>query len=198
MGLAIAAAVKGYKMVFTMPEKMSQEKQDALRGLGATVLRTPTEYPRDHLYGYLGVAFSLADKLNEKKERKIAHVLNQYKNPGNPMAHYNETGLEIWEQCEGKIDYVIIGAGTGGTIKGIARRLKEFNPNIKIIGVDPPGSVLALPEQLNIDNPVAPGGQIIEGVGYDFQPRCFDRVIVDDWIKGPDKESFIMARRLMK
>lgn len=100
--------------------------------------------------------------------------MNQYINPGNPVAHYNETGLEIFEQCDGKVDYVIIGAGTCGTITGVSRRLKELDPNIKIIGIDPPGSVLAVPEQFNKDNPSASSGQILEGVGYDFLPRVFD------------------------
>ena len=114
------------------------------------------------------------------------------------MVHYEETGREIYEQCDGKIDYLIIGAGTGGTITGIARWIKEKNPNIKIIGVDPNGSVLAQPDSLNEANPSAEGGQVVEGVGYDFLPRVFDRTVVDEWMKGPDKEGFVMARRLMK
>lgn len=189
----MTAAARGYRMIITLPEKMSQEKQDALRGLGATVIRTPTEYAFDHLYSHLGIAFSLEDKLKPN-----AHVLDQYKNPGNPMVHYEETGEEIFEQCDGKIDYVVIGAGTGGTITGIARKLKEKDPNIKIIGVDPNGSVLAEPASLNEANPAAEGGQVTEGIGYDFLPRVFDRTVVDEWLKGPDKESFQMARRLMR
>ena len=114
------------------------------------------------------------------------------------MVHYEETGREIYEQCDGKIDYLIIGAGTGGTITGIARWIKEKNPNIKIIGVDPNGSLLAQPDSLNEANPAAEGGQVVEGVGYDFLPRVFDRTVVDEWMKGPDKEGFVMARRLMK
>ena len=114
------------------------------------------------------------------------------------MAHYEETGAEIWDQCEGKLDYVFLGAGTGGTLTGISRILKEKNPNIKIIAIDPNGSVLAQPESLNIENPAEPTGQQIEGVGYDFLPRVLDRTLTDDWIKGPDKESYLMARRLMR
>lgn len=114
------------------------------------------------------------------------------------MAHYEETGAEIWDQCEGKLDYVFLGAGTGGTLTGISRILKEKNPNIKIIAIDPNGSVLAQPESLNIANPAEPTGQQIEGVGYDFLPRVLDRTLTDDWIKGPDKESYLMARRLMR
>lgn len=114
------------------------------------------------------------------------------------MSHYDETGQEIWDQTEGKVDYCIMGVGTGGTITGIARKLKEKNPNITMVGVDPPGSILASDPKMNEDNPAAPGGQVTEGTGYDFIPRCYDQTIVDDFIKGPDKESFIMARRLMK
>jgi len=193
MGLAMTAASLGYKMIITLPEKMSQEKQDALTGLGATVIRTPTEYAFDHLYSHIGIAFTL-----EKQLGASAHVLDQYKNPSNSMVHYEETGREIYEQCDGKIDYLVIGAGTGGTITGIARWIKEKNPNIKIIGVDPNGSVLAQPNSLNEANPAAEGGQVVEGVGYDFLPRVFDRTVVDEWMKGPDKEGFVMARRLMR
>lgn len=114
------------------------------------------------------------------------------------MVHYEETAEEIFDQCEGKIDYIFIGTGTGGTITGIARRIKEKDPSIKIIGVDPNGSVLAQPESLNSANPAAEGGQIVEGIGYDFLPRVIDRTVVDEWMKGPDKEGFIMARRLMR
>ena len=112
------------------------------------------------------------------------------------MAHYEETGQEIWDQCEGKVDYVFIGAGTGGTLTGISRKLKEKNPNIQIIAIDPEGSVLAEPESLN--GPGPEGGQQIEGIGYDFSPRVLDRTLTDAWLKGPDKESFIMARRLVR
>jgi len=114
------------------------------------------------------------------------------------MAHYSETGQEIWDQCEGKIDYVFIGAGTGGTLTGISRKLKELNRNIKIIAIDPCGSILAPSQQMNDDNPPAVGGQQVEGIGYDFIPRVLDRTLTDDWIKAPDKESYLMARRLMR
>ena len=187
------AASRGYEMIITLPEKMSTEKQEVLRGLGSTVIRTPTEYARDHLYGYIGIAVTLKEKLGER-----CHMLNQYVNTGNGVSHYAETGQEIWDQTEGKVDVVVIGAGTGGTITGIARRLKELNPKIVIVGVDPPGSVLSIPESLNEQFPGPVGGQQTEGIGYDFIPRNLDRTIVDEWIKGPDKESFIMARRLMR
>jgi len=193
IGLSMAAAVRGYQVVITMPEKMSQEKQDALKGLGSTIVRTPTEYAFDHKYSHIGIAGSLEEKLGSK-----AHVLDQYKNTGNPMAHYQETGQEIWDQTEGKIDYLFAGAGTGGTICGIARKLKEMNPKIVVVGIDPEGSILAQPECLNNDNPPPAIGQQTEGVGYDFVPRVLDRSVVDEWMKSKCKDSFIMARRLLR
>lgn len=193
IGLSMAAAVKGYQVIITMPEKMSQEKQDALKGLGSTIVRTPTEYAFDHKYSHIGIAGSLEEKLGRK-----AHVLDQYKNTGNPMAHYQETGQEIWDQTEGKIDYLFAGAGTGGTICGIARKLKERNPKIVVVGVDPEGSILAQPDSLNAENPPPAIGQQTEGVGYDFCPRVLDRTVVDEWMKSKCKDSFIMARRLLR
>ena len=124
VGLSAAAASRGYKMIITMPEKMSQEKQDALKGLGATVIRTPTTYAFDHAESHIGIAIKLTNELEN------AHCLDQYRNPSNPMAHYEGTAEEIWEQCDHKIDYMILGAGTGGTLTGISRKLKELDPNI--------------------------------------------------------------------
>lgn len=146
----MAAAAKGFKMVITLPEKMSQEKIDVLKALGAEIVRTPTEYAFDHLKSHIGVAWQLNQELPN------SHILDQYKNPGNPMAHYDETGEEIFNQCDGKVDYVFIGAGTAGTLTGISRKLKERDPKIKIIGVDPFGSILAQPDHLNDKKP--PGG----------------------------------------
>lgn len=116
------------------------------------------------------------------------------------MVHYEETGQEIFDQCSGKLDYVFIGAGTGGTLTGISRKLKELDPKIQIIAIDPLGSILAEPEDMNspANNTPAEGGQVVEGIGYDFIPRVLDRTHTDHWMKGPDKESFIMARRLMR
>ena len=114
------------------------------------------------------------------------------------MAHYEETAEEIWNQCDGKIDYMVMGAGTGGTLTGISRKLKEKDPNIKIIAVDPNGSILASTPGLNEANPSAEGGQQVEGIGYDFIPRVCDRTCTDHWIKAPDKESYLWARRLMR
>ena len=190
VGLSMAAAARGYRMIITMPEKMSQEKNDALKGLGATVIRTPTSYAFDHAKCHIGIAIELTKTLEN------CHCLDQYKNTGNPMAHYEETGQEIWDQTEGKVDYVFLGAGTGGTLTGISRKLKEMNPNIKIVAIDPEGSILAQPESLN--GPGPEGGQQIEGIGYDFIPRVCDRTQTDYWIKGPDKPSYLWARRLMR
>ena len=138
VALAMVAASLGYRMICTMPERMSQEKVDALQGLGATVVRCPN-LPSYHADGYIGVAISLARTLP-------ALCLDQYSNPSNPIAHYDETAEEIWNQCDGKIDYMFIGAGTGGTLSGISRKLKEKDPSIKIVAIDPEGSILAPPE----------------------------------------------------
>lgn len=188
IGLALTAALKGYNMVITLPEKMSREKVDVLKGLGATVIRTPTEAAWNDPNSHIGVAEKLV------KEMPNAHILDQYTNPGNPLAHYDGTAEEILFQCDGKIDAIVIGAGTGGTITGIARKLKEKVPNCKIWGVDPHGSILAQPESLNTD----PINYQVEGIGYDFIPTVLDRSLIDEWVKSNDKDSFTMARRLIK
>jgi len=190
IGLALAAAVKGYKMIITLPEKMSQEKVDVLKALGAQIIRTPTEAAWDAPESHIGVA----KKLN--KEIPNSHILDQYANPSNPLAHYDGTAQEILDQCDGKLDMIVIAAGTGGTLTGIARKLKERLPNVKVVAVDPVGSILALPETLN--GPV--GSYKVEGIGYDFVPTVLDRSaeLVDSWIKTEDKESFTMARRLIR
>jgi len=189
IGLALTAAVKGYKMVITLPQKMSQEKVDVLNALGAEIIRTPTEAAWDAPESHIGVAKKL------QAETPNSHILDQYKNPSNPLAHYETTAEEIWDQCDGKVDAVVMSAGTGGTISGVARRLKELNPNIKIIGVDPHGSILAQPEKLNAEGV---GTYKVEGIGYDFLPLVLDRSVVDHWVKTRDRESFIMARRLIR
>eukprot|EP01132_Coremiostelium_polycephalum_P000375 gene375-472_t len=188
IGLALAAAIKGYKMIITLPEKMSQEKVDVLKGLGATIIRTPTEAAFDSPESHIGVA----KKLNA--EIPNSHILDQYANPSNPLAHYDGTAEEILAQCDGKLDMIVCTAGTGGTISGIARKLKEKLPNVKVVGVDPHGSILAVPESLNTELT----GYKIEGIGYDFIPDVLDRNLVDSWIKTRDTESFVMARRLIK
>ena len=189
IGLALAAAVKGYKCIITMPEKMSKEKSDVLHALGAQIVRTPNEHGFDHPESHIGIAKKL------EKELPNAHILDQYANPANPNAHYNGTAEEIWQQCGGKVDMVVMSVGTGGTISGTARRLKELNPNIQIVGVDPKGSILAQPESLNAEGLGV--GYKVEGIGYDFIPNVLDRSLVDKWIKSEDKESYVMARRLI-
>ena len=188
IGLALAAALKGYGMIITLPEKMSQEKVDVLKALGAEIIRTPTEAAFDSPDSHIGVA----KRLN--KETPRSHILDQYSNPSNPLAHYDGTAEEILHQCEGRVDCVVVAAGTGGTITGIARKLKERLPHVRVVGVDPVGSILAAPAALN--------GKIesykVEGIGYDFVPVVLDRPLVDEWIKTSDAESFHMARRLIR
>ena len=175
-------------MIITLPEKMSQEKVDVLKALGASIIRTPTEAAFDSPESHIGVAKRL------EKEIPNSHILDQYSNPSNPLAHYDETAEEILEQCDGKVDAIVIGAGTGGTITGIARKFKERIPNCKIVGVDPVGSILAQPDDLNAE--ITP--YKVEGIGYDFIPTVLDRSIVDKWYKSEDKTSFLMSRRLIK
>ena len=183
-GMALAAAVKGYRCIITMPEKMSKEKQIALEALGAEIIRTPTEASFDDPESHIGVA----KKLN--KEIPNSHILDQYANPSNPEAHYNGTAKEIIEDFGTNLDMVVIGVGTGGTITGIAKRLKEHIPNIKIIGADPIGSILGGGTEVK--------PYLVEGIGYDFFPDVLDNSMVDDYVKTKDEESFIMARRLIK
>ena len=183
-GIALAAAVKGYKCIITMPEKMSKEKQIALEALGAEIIRTPTEAkssdPESHI--------SVAKKLN--KEIENSHILDQYSNPSNPEAHYYGTAEEIIKDFNNNLDMVVISVGTGGTITGIAKRLKEEIPAIKIVGADPEGSILGGGEKVS--------SYLVEGIGYDFIPDVLDNSLIDEYIKTKDEESFIMARRLIK
>jgi len=143
IGLALTAAVKGYRCIIVMPEKMSSEKVDVLRALGAEIIRTPTSASFDTPESHIGVAWSLKNSIPN------SHILDQYRNASNPIAHYDGTAEEIIEACEGKIDMVVCSAGTGGTIAGIARKIKEKIPTCKVIGVDPLGSILAEPDSLN-------------------------------------------------
>jgi len=188
IGLALAAAIKGYKMIITLPEKMSQEKVDVLKALGAQIIRTPTEAAFNSPESHIGVA----KRLN--LEIPNSHILDQYANPSNPLAHYQGTAEEILEQCDGKVDMIVISAGTGGTLTGIAKKFKEVLPNCKIVGVDPEGSILALPESLN--GPI--GSYKVEGIGYDFIPDVLVRNYVDTWVKTNDKDSLLMSRRLIR
>lgn len=189
IGLALVAAVKGYKTIITLPEKMSPEKVAVLRALGAEIIRTPTAAAWDSPESHIGVARRL------EKELPNAHILDQYGNPDNPLAHEFGTGEEIWQQTEGKVKMLVAGAGTGGTITGIARGLRKHNKDIQIVAADPQGSILALPASLNEEHKNE--GYKVEGIGYDFIPDVLDQKIVDRWYKTEDRESFMYSRRLI-
>ena len=184
IGMALVAAVKGYHMIITMPEKMRNEKEVVLKALGAEIVRTPTEATWDSPESHIEVA----KKIN--KEIPNSHILDQYLNPANPDAHYENTAQEILDDFDDSLKMVVAGVGTGGTITGMAKRLKEERPGIIIIGVDPLGSILGG------GNEVYP--YHVEGIGYDFFPDVLDNNLIDEYIKLPDVESFQMSRRLIK
>ncbi|HEX5659336.1 MAG TPA: cystathionine beta-synthase [Polyangiales bacterium] len=184
IGLALAAAVRGYRVIITMPEKMSQEKQVVLEALGAEIIRTPTEAAWDSPESHIGVARRLREVIPS------SHILDQYANPSNPLAHEEGTAAEILEQTGGQLDAVVMTAGTGGTITGIAKAIKKALPHAQIIGVDPEGSILAGPGEIR--------SYKVEGIGYDFIPDVLDRSLVDRWIKSNDRDSFRIARRLIR
>ncbi|XP_050526709.1 cystathionine beta-synthase [Daktulosphaira vitifoliae] len=191
IGLAMAAAVKGYTCTVVMPLKMSREKVDALKLLGAKIVRTPTEAAFDELDSLIRVAHKLH---LEDPENTI--ILDQYRNKYNPLAHYDTTGKEILEQTGRNIDALVAGTGTGGTITGVGRCLKqELGDKCRVIAADPYGSILSLPESLNETDVSV---YQVEGIGYDFVPTVLDRSIVDEWIKTDDKEALNMARRLAR
>ncbi len=181
-GLAMAAAIKGYKMIFVMPDKMSAEKISLLRAYGAEVVICPTNVERDSPQSY----YSVADRLT--REVPGAYQPNQYFNTRNPEAHYRTTGPEIWRQTDGRITTFVAGVGTGGTISGAGKYLKEQNPAVRVIGADPEGSIYS--------GEIAP--YKVEGVGEDFWPGTFDRDVVDEFIQVTDRESFVAARKLAR
>ncbi|KAI1435799.1 putative cystathionine beta-synthase [Xylaria sp. CBS 124048] len=189
IGLALVGAIKGYKTIITLPEKMSAEKVSVLKALGATIIRTPTQAAWDAPESHIGVARRLV------KELPNAHILDQYSNENNPLAHEFGTAEEIWAQTNGQITCIVAGAGTGGTITGLANGLRKHNKDIKVVAADPQGSILALPESLNEEHRDEP--YKVEGIGYDFIPEVLDRHKVDKWYKTDDKESFHLARRLI-
>jgi cystathionine beta-synthase len=189
-GLAIAAAVLGYKVVFTMPDKMSKEKIRLLKAYGAEVITCPTAVPPDSDESY----YSVAKRIVEQTPNSI--LANQYFNPKNPQAHYDTTGPELWEQTAGEIDYFVAGVGTGGTISGVGRYLKEKKPSVKIIGVDPEGSMLKeffYTKKMGNARPY-----LVEGIGEDIIPTSFEHQYVDEMVTVGDMASFAMARRLSR
>ncbi len=183
VGLALVAAVKKYRCIFVLPDKMSRDKIDLLRAYGAEVVITPTSVPPDSPESYNGVV----DRLS--REIPGAFRPNQFANPNNPLVHYLTTGQEIWKETQGKIEVMVAGMGTGGTISGTGQYLKERNSDIQIIGADPEGSILSG------DSPKSYKG---EGIGEDFIPKTFNRQVVDEMVRVSDKESFNTARRLAR
>lgn len=183
VGLAMVAAVKGYRSIFVMPDKMSDEKISLLRAYGAEVVITPTNVPPDSPDSYAGVAARLLNEIPN------AWQPNQFTNLANPEIHYLTTGPEIWEQTLGRVTVFVNGIGTGGTISGVGRYLKERNPKVRIVGADPEGSVLSGGK---------PGPWKVEGIGEDYVPKTFNSQMVDDWVRVSDRESFGIARRLAR
>merc|ERR1711953_540367 len=195
IGLSLAAALKGYRMIICLPQKMSGEKVNTMKCLGAEILRTPTEAAWDAEDSHIFLSARLAKELN-------GHVLDQYINAGNPLAHYDGTAEEIVEQTKGKLDYMIMSAGTGGTISGTAKKLKEKIPDVKVVAVDPYGSILAIPDSMN-DGSARTGQKRltayqVEGIGYDFIPTVLDRDVADYWVKTDDDEAFAMMRSIVR
>lgn len=236
IGLSLAAAILGYKMIIMLPKKMSDEKVNVLKALGAIVKRTPTDAPcvtdKDlrtidgktvdgHFYSHIAKAEDARDALNAANPNS-AHILDQYANPSNPLAHIEGTAEELLRQCDGRIDAVVITAGTGGTIAGIAKKLKDRIPGIKVVGVDPYGSILAekgvgkivnnplgdVHNNPNIEGKPEEHGYFVEGIGYDFIPKVLEGIdgvnpnarvkLIDYWLKSSDRESFMMARRMIR
>lgn len=184
IGLALAGAVLGYKVIITLPQKMSREKQVTLEALGAEIIRTPTEAAWDDPESHIGVAKRL------QKELPNAHILDQYANPSNIAAHFEGTGEEILKDMKNEVDMVVMGAGTGGTLTGVARKIKQKIPACLIVGADPEGSILAGPGEIKTYQ--------VEGIGYDFIPDVLDVKLVDRWVKTNDKTSFQLARQLIR
>ncbi len=183
VGLAMAASLKGYRCIFTMPDKMSQEKVSLLRAYGAEVVITPTAVAPDSPESY----YRVADRLTE--EIPGAFQPNQYHNQRNPESHYDTTGPEIWKQTGGTITHFVVSVGTGGTVTGAGRYLKEQNPDVVVVGADPEGSIFTSEE-------VAP--YLVEGIGKDSWPETLDRAVIDRWVRVSDRDSFVTARRITK
>ncbi|MBP7126986.1 pyridoxal-phosphate dependent enzyme [Myxococcota bacterium] len=190
MGLALIAAVKGYRLIVTMPDKMSQEKINFLRAFGAKVVVTPTNVPADHPDSYYETAKRIA------AETPNSFYVNQYHNPANIDAHYHSTGPEIWDDTDGRLDAVVIGMGTGGTISGVGRFLKEKSPDVRVLGVDPIGSVYY--SLFKTGRPSTPHVYKVEGIGEDMICGALDLSVVDDVFQVTDRECFLTTRRLAR
>ncbi len=192
MGLALAAIVKGYKLICTLSDKQSKEKMDVLRALGAEIYVCPTSVPPEHPESY----YSVADRLH--KEIPNSYYPYQYDNPGNAQAHYESTGPEIWEQTEGKITHFVVGVGTGGTISGVGKYLKEKNPDIKIWGIDSYGSVFKKYHETGEFDEKEIYSYITEGIGEDILPKNVDFGVIDYFEKVSDKDGALATRELAK
>ena len=190
MGLAMAAAVKGYKCIFVMADKQSEEKRIALRSVGAQVVICPTNVDADDPRSYYSVAKKLAE------DTPNSFYAQQYWNPANPEAHFRTTGPEIWEQTGGELDAIVIAIGTGGTVVGNAKYLKGKKPDLKVIGVDPVGSIYY--DLFHTGKWPKPHSYYVEGFGEDFMPGTMDLKVMDDVVQVNDRESFVMARRLIR
>jgi cystathionine beta-synthase len=192
MGLAIAAIMKGYKCIFTTTDKQSKEKVDALKAFGAEVIVCPTDVEPEDPRSYYSVSSRL--------EREVPNSWkpNQYDNPANALAHYESTGPEIWEQTEGKITHLIVGVGTGGTISGTGKYLKEKNPNIQILGIDTYGSVFKKYKETGEFDKNEIYSYVTEGIGEDFLPENVDFNVIDHFEKVTDQDAAVMTRRIPK
>src|SRR4051812_19187353 len=192
MGLAIAAVVKGYKCIFTTTDKQSKEKVDALRAFGAEVIVCPTDVEPEDPRSYYSVSSRL------ERDTPNSWKANQYDNPSNAQAHYEQTGPELWEQTGGKIDHLVVGVGTGGTICGVAKYLKERRPSVKAWGIDTYGSVFKKYKETGIfdKNEIYP--YITEGIGEDFLPQNVDFSLIDHFEKVTDRDAAIMTRRIAR
>jgi cystathionine beta-synthase len=186
VGLALVGAVRGYHVICTVPDKVSKEKIDLLKAYGVEVMITPTDLLPDDPESYYGIARRLA------KEIPGAFHPDQYSNPNNPLAHYETTGPEIWRQTDGAIDVLVAGVGTGGTICGAARFLKERKPEIEVVGADPEGSIFSAPDPESVHQ------YKVEGVGEDFYPETVDLDLIDRFIMIGDTEAFAMTRQLAR
>lgn len=186
IGLAMVGAARGYRVIITMPEKMSQEKEVVLRALGAEIIRTPSEVAYDDPASHISVARRL------QATHPRAHILDQYSNPHNPQAHAEGTAQEIYDDLQGQVDMVVVGVGTGGSVSGLARAMRQLAPSCIMVGVDPYGSILSTQHE------DSPAPYKVEGIGYDFIPKVLQRDLVMRWVKTRDAESFQAARRLIR